>query len=594
MKDATGRDVQKIPRSEHPQPQARRAAWQTLNGVWEYWEVPDGGCEDMTGLRGGRYPEKIVVPFARESRLSGIGRRDFATSVWYRRRVAVPGGWVGRRVRLHFGAVDWRTRVWLDGKLLGTHTGGQTPFWFEVTRELGDGREHELIVHAYDDVRTGLQAGGKQSQQLESHGCFYTRTTGIWQSVWLEAVGEAYVEWLHVVPDVANERVWLTVRIDGARSGDEVEVEVISDARVVTQERAKAGRETRVMLALPNPRLWRVGDPWLYELRVHVVRGGERIDTLESYFGMRSISVEGNAVLLNGERVFQRLVLDQGFYPDGIWTAPSDEALRRDIELAQALGFNGARLHQKVFEPRFLYWADRLGYLVWGEFPDWGLRFEDARATLPVLDEWRAVIMRDRNHPALIGWCGFNETREAAAELQNAAVALTRSLDGTRLVLDASGWHHSTAESDVYDVHDYEQSPEVFRARYEKLRVGAEGGGQIKDEWALGKPFFISEFGGIGWYNDGETAWGYGNHPGSIEEFYERFEGLVRAVMDQPHIMGLCYTQLYDVEQEQNGLYKYDRRAKFDIARLRRVLAGEAAYEKVGREVKSGESRVQK
>lgn len=540
--------------------------------------------EDATGLGGTQYPEKIVVPFARESRLSGIGRREFATSVWYRRGVALPRGWEGQRVRLHFGAVEWRARVWLDGQLLGTHTGGQAPFWFEVTEQLGDGTEHELVVHAYDDVRTGLQAGGKQSRKLESHGCSYTRTTGIWQSVWLEAVGQAFVEHVQIVPDVANERVWITAQVNGTRSGDEVEVEVLSGGQEVARERVQAARETRVMLRIAKPRLWRIADPWLYDVRVHVVRGGERIDTLESYFGMRSVAVEGNVVLLNGERVFQRLVLDQGFYPDGIWTAPSDEAMRRDIELAQVLGFNGARLHQKVFEPRFLYWADKLGYLVWGEFPDWGLKFEDARVALPVLDEWRAVIMRDRNHPALIGWCGFNETREAAAELQNAAVALARSLDGTRLVLDASGWHHSTAESDVYDVHDYEQNPAVFRARYETLRVGAEGGGQIKDGWALQKPFFISEFGGIGWYNNGDAAWAYGNHPANIEEFYARFEGLVKAVMDQPHIMGLCYTQLYDVEQEQNGLYKYDRTAKFDGERLRRVLASEAAYEKAGRE----------
>lgn len=576
------REAETVPRAEHPAPQAQRAAWQTLNGAWEFLEAPDGGPDDTAGLGARAYPERIMVPFARESTLSGIGRRGFATSVWYRRTLTMPAAWRGQRVRLHFGAVDWQARVWLDGELLGSHTGGQTPFWFEVTEQLADGRAHTLVVHAYDDVRTGLQAGGKQSRRLESHGCSYTRTTGIWQSVWLEAVGAAFVEHLQLVPDVANSCLWVTAHVNGARRGDALAVKVLSGGRTVAAERMHAARATRLKLALDQPRLWRIEEPWLYDVRVQVERGGAVVDRLESYVGMREVAVEGRAVLLNGARVFQRLVLDQGFYPDGIWTAPTDAALRKDIELAQALGFNGARLHQKVFEPRYLYWADKLGYMVWGEFPDWGLRFEDARAALPVLDEWRAAILRDRNHPALIGWCGFNETREAAAPLQNAALALARALDGTRLMLDASGWHHSTAASDLYDVHDYEQNPAVFRARYAALRVGAEGGGQIKDAWALRKPFFISEFGGIGWYNNGDAAWGYGNHPASLDEFYARFEGLVRAILDQPHIVGLCYTQLYDVEQEQNGLYTYDRGHKFDAARLRAALTAPAAYESAG------------
>jgi beta-galactosidase/beta-glucuronidase len=571
-----------LPRAEHPQPQARRAAWQTLNGAWEFLEAPDGGPDDTAGLGAGAYPERINVPFARESRLSGIGRCDFATSVWYRRTLTMPAAWRGQRVRLHFGAVDWQARVWLDGQLLGSHTGGQTPFWFEVTEALADGQPHTLVVHAYDDVRAGLQAGGKQSRKLESHGCSYTRTTGIWQTVWLEAVGAAFVAQTHVVPDVANGCVWITAQLDGVRHGDVLVAEALSAGAVVATARVHATRETQLSLALAPVRLWQITDPYVYDLRLHVERHGMRLDTLESYFGMRSIAVDGHTVLLNGARVFQRLVLDQGFYPDGIWTAPTDEALRKDIELAQALGFNGARLHQKVFEPRFLYWADRLGYLVWGEFPDWGLRFEDAQTALPVLDEWRAVVVRDRNHPALIGWCGFNETRSTAAPVQNAGLALTRALDGSRLLLDTSGWHHSTADSDLYDVHDYEQNPDVFRARYAVLRVGPEGGGQIRDAWALCKPFFISEFGGIGWYNNGDAAWGYGNHPASLDEFYARFEGLVRAILDQPHIMGLCYTQLYDVEQEQNGLYAYDRTPKFDLARLRAALTAPAAYESAG------------
>jgi hypothetical protein len=325
----------------------------------------------------------------------------------------------------------------------------------------------------------------------------------------------------------------------------------------------------------------------LYDLKLSLVRENETVDQVQSYFGLRQVSIDGRSILINGKRVFQRLILDQGFYPDGIWTAPSDEALKHDIEMSMAAGYNGARLHQKVFEPRFLYWADKLGYLVWGEYPNWGFNYEPKNYATYV-HEWREVLKRDRNHPAIIGWCPFNETPPNARELQRLIVGITRGIDPTRPVLETSGWKHSpyaAVKPEVRDVHDYDQNPEVLRKRWldffanpTKADVDYQGDkSRVSD---CGCPFMISEFGGIGWETQG--GWGYGNAPKTLDEFYARYQGLVDAQLDNPNLFGFCYTQLTDVEQEHNGLYYYDRRPKFDVNRLHAITSRAAAYEQTG------------
>ncbi|MDQ6632468.1 MAG: hypothetical protein M3Y82_12070, partial [Verrucomicrobiota bacterium] len=347
-------------------------------------------------------------------------------------------------------------------------------------------------------------------------------------------------------------------------------------------------RDHRLVIDLSEKRLWEPGSPFLYDLKFTLSRADEKVDEVASYFGLRKISLEGRSALINGKRVFQRLILDQGFYPDGIWTAPSDEALRHDIEMSMAAGYNGARLHQKVFEPRFLYWADKLGYLVWGEFPNWGFDYRPQDYSR-YINEWTEVLLRDRNHPSIIGWCPFNETPPNAGELQEIVWRETKAIDPTRPVFETSGWAHTIPQPEIFDFHDYNQDPPSFKKTWLEYfsgantvlpdRYGRENGMRCRSDQGI--PFMISEFGGTHW-NEKQGGWGYGKGPENLEEFYARYSGLVNALLDNPDMFGFCYTQLTDVEQEQNGLYFYDRRPKFDLKRLHAITARAAAYEKSG------------
>ncbi len=563
---------QTTPRSEHPRPDMMRAQWLNLNGSWEFAETND---PKLSFLDAKAYPDKIIVPFCRESALSGLGRKGFVTNVWYRREFQVPNSWDGKRIRLHIGACDWLTTVWVNGKQVGEHQGGSAAFAFDVTDFLISST-NSVVIKAFDDTKSGLQAAGKQSQREESHGIFYTRTTGIWQTVWLEGVGRSYIENLRIEPDLANKCFNLRAEVRGETDGITVKATLTDATRKVSEGSVIADwRNGQIRLNVENPKLWSTKNPYLYDLKVELVRDGQTIDEIKSYCGMRSVTIKGYKLLINGEPVFQRLVLDQGFYPDGIWTASSDKELKADIERSMAYGFNGARLHQKVFEPRFLYWADKLGYLCWGESPNYGLNHEDPRVDLPVLEEWGEIVRRDRNHPAIIGWCPFNETPDSAARLQQATVNLTRQLDPSRPVIETSGWSHHLADPEVIDAHDYDQNPMSFRQRWNA------GSSPLPDRYSTNFkfeiPFMVSEFGGIGW--DTGKGWGYGAAPKTLDEFYVRFEGLARALMDNPHMFGFCYTQLTDVEQERNGMYTYDRKPKFDVAKIHAMLSAPAAFE---------------
>ncbi|HKB16912.1 MAG TPA: glycoside hydrolase family 2 TIM barrel-domain containing protein, partial [Planctomycetota bacterium] len=476
------------------------------------------------------------------------------------------------------GACDWKTTVWLNGTRLGVHSGGDVPFSFEVTKQASPSG-NVVVVRAFDDARNGLQQLGKQSRRERSEGIFYTRTTGIWQTVWLEAVGTTFVEAVRIAPDPEASRVLLQPDLDGPTEGLALRARVLAgDDEVGKAEGPVPWSADPVAVSLSKKRLWRLEDPFLHDLELTVLRGEEVVDRVRSYFGLRKVELSGPRFLLNGEPVFQRLVLDQGFYPDGIWTAPSDEALRRDIELSKSCGFNGARLHQKVFEPRFHHWADRLGYLTWGEGPSFGPDYANRAVDLPVLHEWRTQVLRDRNHPSIVGWCPFNESPAEAAPLQDAVYDLVKSLDATRPVIDTSGWTKSRADADIGDAHDYEQDPARFARRWAAAPspwpLPARYGAPRAD-----RPFFVSEFGGIGWIPPGEKGWGYGAQPRSVEEFHARYEGLTGALLSQRFHFGFCYTQLTDVEQERNGLFSYDRRPKFDLSRIRAATARKAAYE---------------
>ncbi|MBI1389623.1 MAG: beta-galactosidase [bacterium] len=567
-----------IPRPEHPMPQMQRDQWLNLNGEWQYAETND--VDDGSFLTMETLPETITVPFCRESKLSGIQRTGFMKNVWYKRTFSVPAGWKADRIRLHIGACDWLTGVWVNGVYIGDHEGGYSAFSFDVTRALKPG-ENTVLIHAYDDSAGGLQPLGKQSREEKSGGIFYTRTTGIWQTVWLEGVGESFLSDFHVTPDPAASRILIQAEVDGPSEGLTVSVQAFADGKLAGEaETPAAWRDNQLVVNLSPKRLWSVNDPFLYDLKVRLKKGGEIVDEVNSYFGLRDVRIEGGAILINGEPVFQRLVLDQGFYPDGIWTAPTDDDLRGDIERSKAVGFNGARLHQKVFEPRFLYWADKLGYLVWGEYPSYGADYHNPFVNRPLIDEWIQIVRRDRNHPSIIGWCTFNETPSSAGKLQNTVARLNRSLDPTRPVIDTSGWTHSLPDPEVLDAHDYNQNPEAFKQSWITYFDSGSMPARYGDGNKRGIPFMISEFGGIGWYkNASGDSWGYGNQPKTLDEFYARFKGLCEALLTNRHLFGYCYTQLTDIEQEKNGIYYYDRTPKFDAEKLRAIQSQTAAYE---------------
>ena len=569
-----------IPRPEYPRPQFVRKNWMNLNGTWQF-EIDHGCSGRERGLvQKDKLDGEILVPFCPESKLSGVGNLDFMQCVWYRRSFSLPKSAAGKRVFLHFGAVDYAAEVWVNGISVGTHRGGYVGFELEITSALQPG-ENIIVVCAEDDQRSGRQPFGKQSGLYHSHGCSYTRTTGIWQTVWLEWTNETRIANVRLTPDAQNATLLIEAELDGPTEGLALAAEASYEGEAETEAETEAdGSHARLLLLLENPHLWNVGEPNLYDLKLTLKNKGRAVDRIDSYFGLRTISFDGMKCLINGRPVFQRLILDQGFYPDGIYTAPTDDELKADIERSIAMGFNGARLHQKVFEPRFLYWADHLGYICWGEMASWGIDPKDPM-TLPIfLDEWIQILKRDYSVPSIVGWCPWNETwgennNGQHHETMRMCYRVTKAIDATRPCIDTSGGIH--VETDIFDTHDYEQDPEVYRERY------APDAPVIYDQFSrrqhyAGGPVFVSEYGGIAWNPDGE-GWGYGNGPKTEEEFIERYRGLTNALLDNPHHMGFCYTQLTDVEQERNGLYYYDRRPKFDPAVIHAITSRKAAIE---------------
>jgi len=596
-----------IPRPEYPRPQFVRSQWLNLNGEWQF-EIDHGDSGLERGLLTRELHERILVPFCPESSLSGIGQTDFMLAVWYRRTVSIPAEWANQRVLLHFQAVDYDTTVWVNDIEVGRHRGGFTSFHYDLGARAGE--TITIVVRARDDYRPS-QPRGKQSQLYANEGCHYTRTTGIWQTVWLEPVPQSYLQRARLTPDVANSLLLVEQPITDVRPGMTLSATLSDQHGVVASATVAADQSftARLYLIIPaeHRRLWSPGDPFLYDLEIALHdAAGAQVDQVTSYAGLRAVTIEGKAVKINGQIIFQRLVLDQGYYPDGIMTAPSDADLIRDIELSLAVGFNGARLHQKVFEERFLYHADRMGYLVWGEFADWGFRDrviwqDNSTPDITYATQWLEAIERDYAHPAIIGWCPLNENIQRVSDritthddAQHALFLATKALDTTRPVLDVSGYAHRVPETDIYDSHDYlaagtfEEQLKQFKERHAHLSEGRPfTNGEPQYAWSIpynNQPYFVSEFGGIWWNptrDPGDTAssWGYGTAPKSAEEFYAQFEALCSTLLDNPDMFGYCYTQLTDVFIEQNGLYLFNRQPKFDAKRLHSIQTRPAKIE---------------
>lgn len=570
----------------HANPQFRRAHTLCLNGEWDF-EILSSPFGD--GLSERELKGKIIVPYCPESELSGIGYTDFIYYCAYAKRFSLSKSDLSGRVLLRFGACDYEAFVYVNGERVGSHRGGYSSFCFDVTRFVSEG-ENRIFVLVYDDVADDCPSG-KQTFKKHSYGCFYTRVTGIWQSVWLEFVPNHYIKNVRFTPNA--KRGTLSVRADCAGEED-FSVEVSYEGRRVGSASARIIQYGDLECALSEKHLWEPGKGRLYDVKL---RFGE--DEVYSYFGLRDCGFEGKRFMINGKCVFQRFVLDQGYHPKGLYTVPTEEEMREEIAMATDLGFNGARLHQKAFEPQFLYECDRAGFMVWGELPSWGIDYTDLSNVGAALDEWRELIERDGNHPSIVLWCPANEfwtdefrgneyIRLCDLRYVKLLYEFTKILDPTRPCVDSSGGYH-IAETDLYDFHTYQgaEDTRIYLSKFErekKLDIpllmpprkecrAAEFGGQ---------PVMASEFGGIS-YCPSSEGWGY-SAASSSEELAERVAELCSLYMDSPEISGMCYTQLYDIEQEVNGLYYADRRPKLkekDKEIVRAVLARRAKIEEV-------------
>ena len=553
------------PLPEYPRPQLARKDWKNLNGVWQLGFGKAGDAPPV----GKDLAEQILVPFPVESALSGVMKR--ADRLWYRRTFKVPEGWAGSRVLLHFGAVDWESQVWVNGKDLGTHKGGYDAFSYDLTDALkAGGGDQELIVRVFDPTDAGTQPRGKQVR--EPGGIFYEPTTGIWQTVWLEPVPATHIRRMTVTPDMDRNQIEIGPEIAGDTKGLIVRASLL-DGETVASANSSRDPSTCPLLVPATTKRWSPADPFLYDLKVELERDGKVIDTVTGYVGLRKIEVAKdekgvNRLKLNGEFVFQVGPLDQGFWPDGLYTAPTDEALRYDIEVTKTLGFNMTRKHVKVEPDRWYYWCDKLGLLVWQDMVagDKGIGPDDPdskrspEAAKQFEAELKAMIDGRRNHPSIILWVVFNE---GWGQFDTARLTdWVKQYDRLRLVDCASGWTDRPGVGDVHDLHAY---PHPAAPPAEPKRAGVLG-----------------EFGGLGLGVDGHTwspkTWGYQGAAGR-DDLTRKYEGLLRESWELKDAKGLnavVYTQITDVETEANGLLTYDREViKVDTKRVAAANRGD-------------------
>lgn len=588
--------TEQLLRPEYPRPQLVREPWLNLNGAWEF-EFDDEriGDGEQWGLGAKAFTKQIQVPFAYQSKLSGIGETGFHDLVWYRRSFTVPADWSGQSIVLHFGAVDYKATVWVNGRQVAFHEGGHTPFQADITFALQHG-DNVLVVRAEDYSRDVTLPRGKQYWKADSASIFYTRTTGIWQTVWMEPVSKLHIQKLKFKPDIDTNEIQIRTFLNQApAAGSKVEARIdirfkdeYSASTTISLQHAQESRTIGLHDFNDHGlgRWWSPNKPNLYDVTVTLFVDGQQTDAVESYFGMRKISVEAGKVMLNNRVFFMRLVLDQGYFPDGILTAPSDEALKQDIVLAKEMGFNGARKHQKIEDPRFLYWADKLGYLVWGEMAN-AYQYSEEYVR-KVTAEWQEAVERDYNHPSLVVWVPINESWGVPNILvdrrqQQHALAMyhmTKSLDDTRLVISNDGWENMS--TDLVTIHDYEWRREDLEERYATLektlgpkphrREVLVGGTPYE-----GQPILVTEFGGIAYKKSDWEGWGYSGAENE-EDFLKKLADVVEPFLQSPHVQGICYTQLTDVEQEINGLLTYDRVPKAPLEKIKEIFGGRVKY----------------
>lgn len=571
----------------YPRPQLIREGWENLDGVWGF-AFDDGAVGEKNAWYNG-LPETrdIRVPFTYETKMSGIGDEGHHNDVWYERELTVNK--TDKRVLLHFEGSDYRTRVFLNGRLAGEHTGGYARFSFDIT-DLADDGVNRLTVHVSDSLdRT--QPRGKQRWIKESFACWYVQTTGIWKSVWMEYAAPCHIEALKLTPRLAEKTLLADVAVAGAADGMLVCARAFYEGVPVGAVTAPVQRGS-ASLALNvtcfdisewGLLTWTPEAPHLYDLTVELLSGEEAVDSVRSYFGMREIEIRGNQVLLNGRPLYQRLILDQGYWPDSHLTPPSEAALVEDIEKVMRLGYNGVRKHQKTEDERFLYWCDQKGLLVWSEFPA-AYDFNDS-AVEKMMREWTEIVRQNYSHPSIITWTPFNEswgipnvqkdTRQQ--QFTEAVYALTKAMDPMRPVICNDGWYHTV--SDIITLHDYAEDGECFYKWYSEQKdallsneVAFNGGEYAFAEGYgyAGQPVIISEYGGIA-FDNGESGWGYGNKVADEADYIKRFASITGAVKKLDYCCGFCFTQVTDVQQEINGLLDMERNFKVDPEAIRKI-----------------------
>ncbi len=595
-----------IMRKEHPRPIFYRKDWLNLNGEWT--------CDFSKNIKGfsksklnkKQFSKKIIVPFCPESKLSGIGHTDFIQEMYYQKKFVIPKSWKNKKILLHFGGVDYESTIYINKKKVGLNKGGSTPFSLDITSKIIENDNNDLKLYVIDKRCAGspepnfdyrgrgvfrsqndikkwvlnknrFQPRGKQSTFKHSYGCYYTRTTGIWQTVWLEAVNKKHIKNITIQPNVRSSSFIFLPEYSYKINGN-LKVEISFNNKKIKSSIIPTSKN-KFAIKIPKPKLWSIGKPNLYNF-IFTLMDKEKLDTVKSYSGMRSIDIKKNKIYLNGKPLYQRLVLDQGFYPKGIWTAPSDKELKNDIILSMKAGFNGARLHEKVFEDRFHYWADKLGYITWSEFPNWGMN-ENAKASETYfLREWPRIVNFLKNHPSIITWTPFNETNTLECnsqhkKLMRIAYDVTKKNDPTRPVNETSGYQHQ--KTDIWTVHHYEPMPNQLKEALNPKKGVYRNFPHFETSYK-NQPYIIDEYGGVWWLptklRKKIRSWGHGDkvRPNSLKEVFERMEKQTEVVLKTKHIQGFCYTQLTDVEQETNGVYYYNRKNKFNINKLRKIF----------------------
>jgi len=587
----------------HPHPQLQRERWTSLNGPWRFLFDDDRRLQHPSEIA--RWEREIEVPYPPESKASGIDDRGFHPCCWYERDFELLPD-EGRAI-LRFGAVDYAAKVWLNGHLAATHEGGHTPFFADITALLDPSGRQRVTVMAIDDPHDLTKPRGKQDWQKEPHAIWYPRTSGIWQTVWIERVGRTYVDKIRWTPHVESYAIRFESRVSGDPVKDlSIEVTLCHGKRLLARDRYLVidhEADRFIVLADPgiddfrNELLWSPERPTLLEATVRLIAGEEVIDEFSSYTALRSVSILRDRFMLNGRPYMLRMVLDQGYWPDTLMAAPSDAALRRDVELAKAMGFNGVRKHQKIEDPRYLYWADRLGLMVWEEMPS-AYRFTRT-AIKRTVREWSEAIERDYSHPCIVAWIPFNESwgvpeltnMQAQRHAVEALYHLTKTLDATRPVIGNDGWESSA--TDIIGIHDYDANTEHLRQRYgpeiktEQLFDRRRPGGRVLtlDGYPhRGQPIMLTEFGGIALARGaaGDAAsppgtWGYSSAR-DTDELAQMFERLLETVVHTALFSGFCYTQFADTFQEANGLLRADRTAKIPLATVARCTTASRTH----------------